>query len=277
MNKTIAKMAHGAFSGQGMVIAFDTETTGLNEKTERIVELAYKVWDNGELVSEKTQRFLPWDYEKDQRIPISKEAAAVNGIKESELDDMPKFKDLAGELRQIFTDDATYVGYNVEFDLKMIREEFKRCGEKDLQYKNCRIIDPLKIWKNTVPKNRLVDAYKTFVGGELKNAHSALADIDATVEVLFNMVDKFRINLNIDEMTEQTGLGTAKTQEKKDEFAGGMFKKNEDGKVVCNFGKNKGKKLADIDSGYFKWMKEKGGFPEQVIEVIDKFQSGELS
>ena len=58
------------------LVFFDIEATGLNIATDRIVELCYiKIFPDGKEESQ-TMRFNPG-------IPISAEATAVNGIKES--------------------------------------------------------------------------------------------------------------------------------------------------------------------------------------------------
>jgi DNA polymerase-3 subunit epsilon len=100
-------------------------------------------------------------------------------------------------------------------------------------------------------KRTLEAAYKFYCDKELENAHSAEADTMATYEVLKAQLDRYPdLQNDVDKLSEFSSFTTNV------DFAGRMVY-NEDKKEVINFGKYKGKLVADVlknDPGYYSWM-----------------------
>lgn len=248
------------------MIAFDTETTGLEAKEHRIVELAYILYENGEIIEKDTMRFNP-------EMSIPAVTSRIHGIYDKDVQNEPTFKDKAVELRELFSDDAIMVGYNILFDIKFLKEEFKRAGIKGFTGKNTTL-DPMKIWKNIAPRHRLVDAHKVFVGGKFDNAHSALADIEATVSVLYAMLDKFNITPDV------KAIATATTPDETGGSSDQVISGNDillwadDGKIILNFGKHRGTELKKVDQGFLGWMVKKDFVPTEIKTVVQKVLDG---
>ena len=146
---------------QRPLLFFDIESTGLNISTDCICELSFvKALPGGE-TRIKTWRFKPWDYVAGKQFPISPAASAVNGIKDEDLVDCPRFCDCVDEVVS-WLSDADLAGYYME------------------------------------PRN-LKAAYRFYCGGEdFENAHTAEADTVATMEVLKGQLDMYPDKLKND-------------------------------------------------------------------------------
>lgn len=96
-------------------------------------------------------------------------------------------------------------GHNVGFDMNMLFVEAKRIGEQQRVVElEPKLIDTMKESKDAVQatgktgklKNpKLVEAYRHFTGRELVDAHDAMADVDATTEVLKHLYKNKILNI----------------------------------------------------------------------------------
>ena len=111
---------------QRPLLFFDIESTGLNIPTDGIIELSFvKVMPGGE-VKIKTWKIKPWDYENHRVIPINPQASEVNGVKDEDLVNCPKFIEVLPEVAS-WLQDSDLAGFNsAKFDLPMLAEEIER-------------------------------------------------------------------------------------------------------------------------------------------------------
>ena len=238
-------------------IAFDFETTGLSQgkgtkkddetnDPDRAIEVGYILFENGKETARVVQRFNP------EGKKSGKMAFKAHGIKDEELLSEPIFKECSSELRQLFEEYPVIMGYNVEFDLKFIKAEFKRAGEKDFSWSNRLVIDPLQIWKNTANDKKLTTAFLIFVGGKFENAHSAMADISATAMVAESMCDTFGIGTTAEAMAEAS-FPKADSQKNIDTnqvvLGDNRFLWGNKEQVIINFGKYINEDFASLAKG----------------------------
>jgi len=164
------------------LVIFDLETTGLAVSVDRIIEIAYlKVMPN--CVIFKDDIFLNPEME------VPQEAIAIHGITNKFLEDKPTFKEKAQEIWEIFNT-CHYGGYNIlNFDLLLLRREFIRAGI-DFDYSQSKIIDAKAIFHYMEPRT-LSAAYKFYLDKELIDSHSALADVEATAEIIGRQLKKY--------------------------------------------------------------------------------------
>ena len=164
------------------LVFFDLETTGINIATDRIVELCYiKVYPNGNEES-KSMRINP-------EMHIPEASSAIHGIYDEDVKDCPTFKQVARELANAI-EGCDLAGFNSNrFDIPMLAEEFLR-AEVDFDLTRRKFIDVQNIY-HKLEKRTLSAAYKFYCGKDLENAHSALADTQATYEVLQAQLDKY--------------------------------------------------------------------------------------
>ena len=246
------------------LVFFDIESTGTNPYRDRIVEIAViKVMPDGTR-QEVVRRINP-------SMPIPAGASAVHGIYDDDVKDAPTFDVVAQNLYN-YLENCDLAGYNiVKFDVPMLQEEFKRCG-LTLSMQNRKLIDVFNIFCRLYPRN-LTAAYKFFCGGNLEDAHSALADTDATVAVLLGQLAK-----HPELPREMAGLAEFSAARDADFIdSEGRLKFSGD-EAVINFGKNSGRRLKDLaieDPGFLRWML-RSDFSEEVKSVIQKALQGEF-
>lgn len=238
------------------LVFFDLETTGTDAAKDRIVELSYiKVYPDGEEES-KTMRVNPGCH-------IPEGASTVHGIYDEDVKDKPLFKDVAKQVAEVFKD-SDIAGFNSnKFDVPMLAEEFLRASVLDVDFSICKKIDVQVIYHKHEPRT-LSAAYKFYCNADLENAHSALADTAATYEVLKAQLDKYDDLENSVDFLDKYSNFTNNVD------LDGKIVYDENGKEMINFGKYKGRYVADllrVDPGYISWMLA-GDFPLSTKQVL---------
>jgi DNA polymerase-3 subunit epsilon len=160
------------------VIILDTETTGLDKKKDRIVELAMlEKSENGQDL-----RFFH-EYFKPGRKKLSEEVRKLLGFDESFLKDKPE---IAGYLEQVgsWLAGSVVVAHNARFDMNMLEAEFERAN---LPFPaNVEVVDTLEVARRTLllPNHKLdtlCDVFNVDRSGRVY--HGALLDCELLWEV----------------------------------------------------------------------------------------------
>lgn len=165
------------------MVSIDTETTGRDPATARIVEIACIVALQGTI----TERH---DWLVNPGCPIPDEAREVHGISDDDVKDKPPFAAIIGELTAAVKDRLP-VAYNAEFDQRVLLAEIERAGNagrhKPPAFRSgVRWLDPL-VWARELykdQKKRSLGAMAELLGVELENAHRATDDAVAALKVL---------------------------------------------------------------------------------------------
>jgi len=226
----------------------DLETTGVNLGTDRIIEIAIvKVLTDGNR-SVKRKLINPG-------ISIPQASSDVHGITDEMVKDAPFFKQVAQELKQ-FLDGCDLAGYNSNrFDIPLLVEEFLR-AEVEFEMKGRKMLDVQQIFYKMEPRT-LSAAYQFYCQKSLENAHSAEVDATATLEILSSQVERYpALGNTVDSILKSVG------EEQIIDFARRFVWEN--GVEVFNFGKFKGKPVAEVlrsEPQYYDWMM-KGDFPQ---------------
>lgn len=235
------------------------ETTGTNISQDRIVEIAMvKAMPDG-TIEEKCRKLNP-------TIPIPLETSLIHGIYDEDVKDEATFKQVAKSLAQ-FLEGCDLGGFNVlGFDVPMLVEEFLRANV-DFDVENRKIVDAQKIF-HLMEKRNLTAAYKFYCDKKLENAHSAMADTQATYEVLVSQIEKYEgveafDNLGKPLATIENDMGILHnlTTSNRVDLAGRMILK--DDVETFNFGKHRGKPVMEVlqkEPSFYDWMM-KGDFP----------------
>lgn len=100
----------------------DCETTGLDQRRDRIVSLAVVAIEPG-LVVGRVLLNTPVD----PRMPIPPQATSIHGIEASHVADAPTIADAWDEIGRLLADNVV-VGHHVTFDLAMLAGEARRAG-----------------------------------------------------------------------------------------------------------------------------------------------------
>jgi DNA polymerase III epsilon subunit family exonuclease len=148
-------------------VAFDTETTGLNPKRDRIVELAAVKYRDGKIIEEKT-----WLIDPERRVP--RWAETVHGISTAMLKDAPVFKEVYPEF-QAFIEGSVLVAHNAPFDIAFVNEEVHRAG---LRTPANEVIDSLGLFRTWFPDLKSYTLEKVARHARISRDafHRALAD-----------------------------------------------------------------------------------------------------
>ncbi len=124
-------------------IIFDTETTGLDAREDRVIELG-----GVELVNRFPTGRTFHHYINPQGRAINPEAQAVHGISAADLQGKPVFADVAEEWFS-FIDGAKLVAHNATFDVNFLNVEFERLGHPQID--PGRIVDTLALARRKHP------------------------------------------------------------------------------------------------------------------------------
>lgn len=223
------------------IIFFDLETTGTDHAKDRIVELAFvKLLPDGRRDTYK-KRINPG-------VPIPAETTAIHGISDDDVKDAPLFKQIAHNLYD-WMRGCDLGGYSSsKFDLPLLAEEFLRVGI-NVDFTERHMIDVQQIFFKMEART-LSAAYQFYCQKNLENAHSAEADILATIEVLESQLDRYEaLSKDVPDLHKFC------LHEEYVDYARRIVLK--EGHPVFNFGKYKGRKVEEvftIEPQYYDWM-----------------------
>ncbi|MBB4066858.1 DNA polymerase III subunit epsilon [Gellertiella hungarica] len=164
-------------------IIFDTETTGLDNKTDRIIEIG-----GVELVNHFPTGRTIHIYINPEGTKVHPDALAVHGISDEFLLDKPVFRDVVQEIVSFF-DGAMWVAHNANFDMGFINAEFARLGLPPVE--NDRVIDTLQLArrKNPMGPNSLDALCRRYgIDNSHRTKHGALLDSELLAEVYIEMI-----------------------------------------------------------------------------------------
>jgi len=221
---------------------FDLETTGTDISKDRIVEIAIV-----KRLPDHSQENKVWRIHPEQPIPA--EASAVHGITDAMVANAPTFKEKALEI-YTFIKGCDLAGFNSDrFDLPLLVEELLR-AEISFDFKKIKTVDVQTIF-HKMEERTLSAAYRFYCQKELKDAHSALADTEATHQVLLAQLERYH---SLEPTVDY--LNAFSTRRKTADFAGFIvYDKNDD--MCFGFGKHKGRKVTEVlakEPGYFGWV-----------------------
>lgn len=252
------------------LVFFDVETTGLNVIRDRIVQIALvKLHKNGQPQTELSMLINPG-------IPISEESMQIHGITPKDLANKPVFQQVAQKIWD-FIGDSDLAGYNSNrFDVPMLMEEFARVG-MEFDVSKRRLLDVQRIFYKMEPRT-LKAAYRFYCGQELTDAHDALADVKATINVFKGQLQVYEDKDLIDENGNVVPAPIKNDVEVLHTFTNDLnfldatqkLRVQPDGVVVFNFGKYAGQPVREVflkEKNYFHWMLERE-FSSQVKQII---------
>jgi DNA polymerase-3 subunit epsilon len=254
------------------LVFFDIESTGLNVVKDKIVQIALVKYPQDNSEPQELQMLI------NPMIPISPESIAIHGITPEMLETKPTFQQVGKQILD-FIGDADLAGYNSDrFDVPMLIEEFFRIGiDFDIDQRN--LIDVQKIFYKMEPRT-LRAAYMRYCGKELIGAHDALADVRATVDVLFGQIEAYKGQdyesgdgeVIPNPITNQVDDIAKFLSDPSNIDVTNRLKVAPNGEIVFNFGKYIGQpagKTLYNDRQYYHWIQEKD-FSAQVKKLTKK-------
>lgn len=199
-------------------------------------------------------------------MPIPPKATAIHGITDADVTDAPKFREIAKKLIA-FLEGTDLAGYNaIKFDIPVLAEEFLRIN-MDFNFLKRKYIDVQVIFHKKEQRT-LAAAYQFYCKKELENAHSSMADTQATFDVLKAQLDRYDdLENDVEKLAEFSSFNNNV------DFAGRIIY-DENGVEIFNFGKHKGKSVEKVfaeDPSYYSWMMN-GDFPLYTKKILTEIK-----
>jgi DNA polymerase-3 subunit epsilon len=231
----------------------DTETTGLDPRDDRVVEVAGLVLRPGAEPARFSRLVNPGR-------PIPPAATAVHGIADEDVAAEPPFAAIAPRLARLL-EGADLAGFNIaRFDLPFLSAEFRRAGV-EFAIAGRAVVDVQRIFHRLEPRD-LAAAVRRYCGREHDGAHAAMDDAEATAEVLDAQVGR-----HAELPPTPAGLHALLIEVDVE----GRFRIEGD-RVCFNFGKHQGRPLdevARIDAGYLQWLLGQD-FLDDVLDLVTR-------
>lgn len=246
------------------LVCLDIESTGTSVTTDRIIELGLVRLD-----PDGTRTPLRWLL--NPGCPIPPASTAVHKITDAEVAGQPGFVDVAEEVAVALMG-VDLAGFNLRaFDLPMLRAEFERAGVA-WPCPHARVVDAFVIFRERETR-KLTDAVRFYCGRELEGAHSAVADADATLDVLLAQLERYP------DLPRELGALDQASGGRRPDWATecGKIRWNSDGDAVFSFGKHKGQRLADVARAapdFLRWV-QRSDFPRDVQALCRDFLAGQ--
>lgn len=258
------------------IVFVDLETTGLDAKNDRIVEISMVQIENCTCGCHAfpgithIQSCCEGGYTKhtlltlliNPGIPIPESASAIHGITDEKVLDKPKFSDVAQQIYDSLLG-CDVAGFNSNsFDLKMLAAEFERVGIY-WDHRQHNLIDVGNLFKHFQPRT-LSAAFLNYIGVPMSDAHSAEADAHATAGVFICML---HMHQEMPETIEEISLLSNFGKQMLD--LSGKFSYDDEGDIVFTFGKHRNVK-AKTQLPYLEWMLNKGDFSNDTKDICEQ-------
>lgn len=178
-------------------IVLDTETTGTNPSVHAIVQIAWRIFVDGEQKDEASIIMRPWP-----GAVISEQAMEINGVDINDpaaVDHMKGYSLFKEQLDQWVDkynrrDKFHVFAYNARFDIEFVRSWFMRCGDKYMGsyffFPPIDVMNSVAMWafstgKRSELKNMKLETVASFLGIEAKEGyHDAMFDVNITIEIM---------------------------------------------------------------------------------------------
>lgn len=177
------------------LLFIDTETGGIDENVQSLLSVGLIVWKNGEIL-EKDEFFI-----KEENYKVTKAAMDINKLN---LDDVYKKGILPSEavervvkiIQKYFKGKAILCGHNVNFDVKFLKKLFEKVNKNYDEHISYRSLDTASILKFLSIANKFeekeinsLDDAIDYFNIDVKNRHTALEDINVTVEIFNKLIE----------------------------------------------------------------------------------------
>jgi CBS domain-containing protein len=166
-------------------VAFDTETTSLDPRVARIVEIGAVRLTSGRLIESDALRVLV-----NPGIPIPPIAAGIHGIDDAKVRDAPDFAKVWPQLSD-FIGDRVVLGHSIGYDLAIIAGELNRLG---LKFSQPRTLDVRLLAQIVEPSlaGYSLDNLAAWLGVDARDRHSAFGDAVTAAKIFSALVPKLR-------------------------------------------------------------------------------------
>ncbi|QBK29267.1 DNA polymerase III subunit epsilon [Roseitalea porphyridii] len=183
-------------------IIFDTETTGLDNKADRIIEIGAVELDNRFPTGRTYHVFI-----NPEGRQVHPDALAVHGISNEMLADKPRFAEIIEDWFA-FISDAKLIAHNANFDVGFFNAEFARLGFPPIDA--ARVIDSLALARRRHPMGpNSLDALcqRYGIDNSHRTKHGALLDSELLAEVYIELCGGKQAALGLHVEPQDSGTG----------------------------------------------------------------------
>jgi len=239
------------------LVILDLETTGTWIDKDKIIEIAMiKCFPDGKKET--------YHQKVNPGIPIPPIVSELTGITDKDVEKAPKFQDLAKDVLE-FLKGAELGGFNIErFDLPLLERELQEAGHV-FNWRLGHVYDAQVVFHMNARRD-LTAAYEFYCGKRLDDAHTAMADTQATMEILAAQVKQYG-----DGEEGVEALKAFQYRPSLDFYGSDRKFRWWNGKLYMMFGKYARKQslqeIVKIDKGYLEWILS-ADFSEEVKTLV---------
>ncbi|MCB1547060.1 MAG: CBS domain-containing protein [Hyphomicrobiaceae bacterium] len=166
-------------------VVLDSETTGLDAKTARIIQIAaLKMCGTSIETCATLERII------NPGVPIPPASTAVHGLSDADVAKSPAFRDVAGEI-MAYVGPRIIIGHSIGYDLAILRREHELAGLPWRQPPSLCIRVLARLVAPTLADHSL-DRLAEWLGIRIEGRHTAMGDTRATAEVFAALVPLLR-------------------------------------------------------------------------------------
>ncbi|MBY0530487.1 MAG: CBS domain-containing protein [Xanthobacteraceae bacterium] len=166
-------------------VALDTETTNLDPRVARIVEIGVIRLSSGRLSEDETFRALV-----DPQVPIPPVATSVHGIDDAKVRNEPVFAKIWPEVSD-YIGGSVVIGHSIGYDLAVLASETERAG---ISFSRPRTLDVRLLAQIVEPSlaGYSLDSLAAWLGVKASGRHAALGDALTAARIFVALVPKLR-------------------------------------------------------------------------------------
>lgn len=245
------------------------QTTGLNPKEDRIIEIAVVKKTPGE------ESEIVAVTKINPGIDIPEASTAINGITNESVKNAPTFESKAAGLLNFF-EGCDFVGFAIkDFDLKFLTHEFNRAGKSFLTYDR-NIVDLMQLHQKIHPRS-LRAISRQYLDTELGDKTTSQEIINTNIYLMNSLIDTHKgevLDNGAKVSADVAALSKVCTNRKTNMDLEGKIYLNAEGVATFNFGKLKGQPVVESlqkDKSYQSWLLHSADkIEEDVRQIIEK-------
>lgn len=177
-------------------VAFDLETTGLDARDHRVVEIA-AVRFRGERILEITNWLV------NPGVPIPENVRRIHGITDAMVAQAPPFRQVYPQFAA-FAREEVLAAHNARFDVGFLNSECRREG---LAAPDNRVLDTLKLSRATFPglPSYTLAQVAAHLGLSTQNLHRATPDSEYAARIVQAAMGRLPANATVKDLLDASG------------------------------------------------------------------------